>query len=455
MSPVYAVPLAAVVVADLVVSRRRTGGLPVLPGLFVVVVVLLFAGPWWLVSGPAAIHYLVHAGYQPSSGLVTHGPALTPSTIVRRARWELGILGWAESLLLGLGVIASSGILLLRRSAWDARYLWMLAAWSVVTFLALASSDNKGTADGLPILVVLLVGCSAVIGQAAGRWLVPALSLVCIVLIVGAVAVGTSWTDAWFPGPPYRLDAIRAGGTVRTNIDQIAAELAAAIGGGRVVMTVNQPLVTANGLTWNVRDARQVLLVGGSDGARAAVADLDRASFLVTGDSLVDFDPVTDPSRVVHAALRLGYRPVRIWQLGSGGVVVLWQRGARTGLTEASAPSVRVQKPGTGTVVTGSQFLVAGTSPSTLTLEPVASVTFEVSGVSGGQHFSIPAQPFTYGWIAGWKTTTLPDGRYRITAVAVDDAHETARSPVVTVQVGNRPNRGPGSPTGTSVPSTR
>jgi hypothetical protein len=433
MAPVYAVPLVVVIALDLGIGIVRHGTRPGTPLLAAVVIVLVVAGPWWLASGPAALHYLTSAGYQPSSGYVAHGGALTPATIVQRVKWELGTLGWTESVLLGLALLASGVLLVVRRSSLDTRHLWFLAAWAGATTLILSSSAQAGTAMGLPVIVVLAILCVAVIGQVGGVWIPWALTAVAVVLVAGIVALVFGGTDPWWSGPPYRIDVLAAGGSASTNTDRLPAEVSAIVGRRGVVMLTVQPFLNPNGMAWNLSPTRKFHFFYGLDETDQAIQLLPGATFLLTGHSPSDELPSVDQVQVVAAAHRLGYRPIRIWNLAPGNRVVLWQKGAHSTLGDTGQVTTAVLVPKPGATVSGSVPLVASALP-----QPLASaVSFDVTASATGTHVVVQAKPYFYGWIGTWNSRTVPDGTYAIVSTAIDGLDDTTVSPPVSVRVAN------------------
>ena len=147
------------------IDVRKNGDVVRWPALTALGVVLLLAGPWWLVSGQDAINYLRNAGYSPSSGFTSRGFTLTPSSISQRIHDGVSCLGWVQSLVLGGALLAAVITVFLDRRRLNVTHLWMLAAWAIVEFTVLSTSSNVGTAFGLPVVVVAIVLCGAVLGQ--------------------------------------------------------------------------------------------------------------------------------------------------------------------------------------------------------------------------------------------------------------------------------------------------
>ena len=93
----------------------------------------------------------------------------------------------------------------------------------------------------------------------------------------------------------------------------------------------------------------------------------------------------------------------------------------------------RVLLPSAGSVLTGSQYLDAGAGD----LPGVTGVRFELTGGALGQAVIATGTPTLFGWLAGWDTTTVPDGTYALQSVATDGSSDVSRSTPVTVTVNN------------------
>jgi hypothetical protein len=163
LAPVYVAAFAVAVGVDLL-RRRRFGFMQA--GVAILIVAAL-AGPWWLVSGGTALHYLNTAGYQPSSGFTHSGAHLSLGSIVDRTRWTLRDLGTVQTILL----FAAPLIALTRIRRMSGSFV--VSVWMLLTLLGLATSSNAGTAFGLPVIAVgITLGGSLLFvrpNSAAGR----------------------------------------------------------------------------------------------------------------------------------------------------------------------------------------------------------------------------------------------------------------------------------------------
>jgi hypothetical protein len=93
-------------------------------------------------------------------------------------------------------------------------------------------------------------------------------------------------------------------------------------------------------------------------------------------------------------------------------------------------PATSVVLPSNGATVSGSQYLDAIASPGT------SQVEFQLSGNGLINDVIAVATPTVYGWLAGFDTTTVPNGTYSLQSVATAGGL-TGVSPAVTVTVNN------------------
>ena len=98
---------------------------------------------------------------------------------------------------------------------------------------------------------------------------------------------------------------------------------------------------------------------------------------------------------------------------------------------DATSLMTAVTSPKDGGAVKGVVALLASASSD----YGVAKVGFVVSG-STGYRRELSGTQTPYGWLAGWNSTGLPNGRYVIRSVAHDRASHRANSGTVDVFLG-------------------
>jgi hypothetical protein len=87
--------------------------------------------------------------------------------------------------------------------------------------------------------------------------------------------------------------------------------------------------------------------------------------------------------------------------------------------------------PANNTTVSGSKYLDASASSG------VTGVTYELSGNGLSDDVVATGTPTLYGWLAGWNTTTVPNGTYTLDSVASYSGGVSGTSPPVTVTISN------------------
>jgi hypothetical protein len=96
-------------------------------------------------------------------------------------------------------------------------------------------------------------------------------------------------------------------------------------------------------------------------------------------------------------------------------------------------PVTNVLIPSNRASVSGSQYLDASASSSTVRVE------FRLTGGSLNDKLIATAAQTYYGWLAGWDTTTVPDGVYTLQGVAYYSNGASGTSPALTITVNNNP----------------
>jgi major membrane immunogen (membrane-anchored lipoprotein) len=69
----------------------------------------------------------------------------------------------------------------------------------------------------------------------------------------------------------------------------------------------------------------------------------------------------------------------------------------------------------------------------------VTKVEFHLTGGTLNDALIATATRTSYGWLAGWNTTTVPDGTYTLQSEAYDTGGNSGLSPGITVTVDNPP----------------
>ena len=98
-------------------------------------------------------------------------------------------------------------------------------------------------------------------------------------------------------------------------------------------------------------------------------------------------------------------------------------------------PTTSVVLPANGTSLAGGQFLDAFASD----YGTVTQVDFHLTGGTLNNTLIATATPTYYGWLAGWDTTTVPNGTYTLQSEAFDAAGLNAYSAAITLYVSNPP----------------
>ena len=96
-------------------------------------------------------------------------------------------------------------------------------------------------------------------------------------------------------------------------------------------------------------------------------------------------------------------------------------------------PVTSVLIPSNDAFLAGSQWLDASASGNF----GVTKVEFHLSGGTLNDVLIATATRTYYGWLAGWDTTTVPDGTYTLQSVAYDGGGNIGRSAGITVTVNN------------------
>jgi Bacterial Ig domain len=107
-------------------------------------------------------------------------------------------------------------------------------------------------------------------------------------------------------------------------------------------------------------------------------------------------------------------------------------RYLRAGLPyQANSLMTTVVVPGDGATVKGVVPLIAAAQSDF----GIMKVDFEIAALSGGRPVGVSAINTSYGWLAEWDSTRLPNGQYTIQSVAYDHASHRAESAPIVVRV--------------------
>ena len=95
------------------------------------------------------------------------------------------------------------------------------------------------------------------------------------------------------------------------------------------------------------------------------------------------------------------------------------------------SPSTTVGLPASNAVLSGNQWLDATASSG------VTSVKYEISGGSLNDAVIATGTLTKFGWLAGWNTTSVPNGTYTLQSVASYSGGVTGVSSGTTITVAN------------------
>ncbi len=97
------------------------------------------------------------------------------------------------------------------------------------------------------------------------------------------------------------------------------------------------------------------------------------------------------------------------------------------------APTISVALPANGATVSAGQWLDASASSG------VTQVVYQLTGGTLDHTVIATATPTIVGWLAGFDTTTIPNGSYTLQGVATYPGGSTGASAGVTITVNNPP----------------
>lgn len=325
VSPVYVAPMVLLILADVVHDRWRRRSWALQPVLLAAVTGAAIAGPWWVVSGPTALAYLLGAGYSSNSDLSGGGLSLGLGAIQRRVWWTVSDLGGVQTVALLAALASALVLVVVGRSRLHG--IWTLPAWSVFTLLLLSTSGNVGTGFGLPVLVVVIVTVASVLASAAPTRHFPLArtgAATALLGIAGVAALFLGGESFWWQAAPYRVMVLQAGGSAATDVEVNHQNVAALTRGEVVLMTRDDALLNTPGLSWH--GARLVNLPFGPEATAASIDYLHDVSWLISGTSPALYHPSLKQRAVERAAAGQGFTLVRTIDLGQRNEVRLWHR---------------------------------------------------------------------------------------------------------------------------------
>ncbi len=233
-----------------------------------------------------------------------------------------------------------------------------------------------------------------------------------------------SWDTTTVPNGTYTLQS------VATDVEGFSTTSAP------ITITVNnQPPTTAvllpsNGATLS---GAQYL-----DASASSLAGIKSVSFEITGGTLND--------QVISGSTPTYFGWIGSWDTTTvpNGTYTLQSVATDVeGFSRTSAPitvtvnnpppTTTVALPSNGATVSGDVWLDASASAG------VSQVQYEVTGGSLSASVIATATPTVVGWLAGWDTTTVPNGTYTLNSVASYAGGVTGTSPGVSITVDNLP----------------
>ena len=97
------------------------------------------------------------------------------------------------------------------------------------------------------------------------------------------------------------------------------------------------------------------------------------------------------------------------------------------------SPTTSVLIPSSGASLSGSQTLDASASGNVA----IKKVEFHLTGGTLSDVLVATGTPTYYGWLAGWNTTSVPNGTYTLQSVAYDASGNVGRSAGITITIAN------------------
>lgn len=235
--------------------------------------------------------------------------------------------------------------------------------------------------------------------------------------------------------------------TVKANVDTLAADLRAAAGPHVPIIGLTYPDVILGSWVYPPGSPNQTLAKLSVVAFQALVNPTLKAAYATVGGGFVDvtaatgaYTPLTDtvtlaPYGTIPAAVA---QVCQLTYFCSQGNIHANSTGyALIGRLIAdyyeAPPTTTVGVPPAGSTLTGSVWLDASASSPL----GIRTTRFVLTGPRIGTRVVATGTPTVVGELAGFDTTTVPNGTYQLRSMATDDAGVTAESAPVDVVVDN------------------
>jgi lysophospholipase L1-like esterase len=235
--------------------------------------------------------------------------------------------------------------------------------------------------------------------------------------------------------------------TVKTNVDTLAADLRAAAGPHVPIIGLTYPDVTLGSWVYPPDSPDQALAELSVTAFQALVNPTLKAAYATVGGGFVDVTAATGAYTPLSDTVTLapyGTIPVAVAQVcqltyfcsqgnihaNSTGYALI---GRLIADYDQAPPTTAVGVPSVGSTLTGSVWLDASASSPL----GIRTTRFVLTGPGTRTRVVATGTPTVVGELAGFDTTTVPNGTYQLRSVVTDDAGVTAESAPVDVVVDN------------------
>ena len=274
---------------------------------------VLVAGPWWWLNRRSALRYLFDTGYDT-------GQRSPVQLLWHRLAHTADETGW----LLAIAIVALMGLALFQAVRRGNRPIVLSSVVVTLGILALATSDNTGTAFALPFVVIgACIAASGLAGSARSTIIV-AIVLAASVVLPSSSLVGQH-RPLWAVGVPGDHQAKKALGCdcQPPDTDQLNREVLSHLVEPALVVR-DDPLVNINSLKFH---REGVLLLELDRGARSApAAMLAKARTVLTGSTAASFYSQFDFAAFDSELRAAGFVPTWQRRLSPANEVVVWSR---------------------------------------------------------------------------------------------------------------------------------